>query len=129
MTFAGAPEGAPTAPESIFPREPHPEAETAELPSEIRMIEVDTTPLNVDAIDHVPGGPEDHATSHVSNSDEEAPRPQRGRGPGRPRIIRTGQRGRQHQPPREDAEFEEPDLANLAEVPLRSAMHSNDAEH
>ena len=132
VTFAGAPEGAPTAPKSIFPREPHPEAETAELPSEIRMIEVDTTPLNVDTINHVPGGPEDDTTSHDSNDDEEAPRPQRGRGPGRPRIIRTGQRGRprrQHQPSRENAEFDGSDLVNLAEVPFRSAMHSNDAEH
>jgi len=99
--------------------------------SENGTIEVELTPLEVSEPNCETDELEDGAADHQSDDDDEVPQHQQKRGPGGPRIIRTGQRGRprhQYQPARENRENREPDFVNLAEIPLKQAMCSEDAE-
>lgn len=99
---------------------------TIESLPEKRMVEVELTPLKAyeseNESDNVVKCKQD-----LGNVHQHQPR----RGLGRPRIIRTGQKGRprlQYRPIREETENEEPLFADLTKISLKHAMSSENAE-
>lgn len=108
--------------EDFIPEDLLRENETGPSSSKSREVEIELTPLRTEEEPSDVDEPPDHELR------------QSRRGRGRPRIVRTGQRGR---PRREypvhldlivdEAEIDGPG-ANLAEIPLRQAVSGEDAE-
>lgn len=128
VTFIDNPGSTPTMLEDVFPEDLQQCEETTGSSSENRTVDIELTPLESDGpnLEH-----DDSEIDRELDDNEEIPQRQQRRGPGRPRVIRTGQRGRprlQYQPVREERAEERPSFAGLVEIPVKQAMCSEDAE-
>lgn len=124
LRFLQGREDPPTIGEGIAPQDTAaPQEDSLDIPDEVAEIELKPTENNPDVLqeDDVREDPDHDAGV------EETPR----RGPGRPRILRTGARGRPRKifsAPREAANVADDESSYLAEVPIKKVTSGPEAD-